>query len=125
LPTRDRRSRRFDLASRTNRLPDRHSLKTFVCILALYARDVHTGELPGDPWHYEPAHGERYAREALIPTREFTALRNHCDRELAARFRGRRGSSGGRGRAGRNPLSLAARGATYRSSATRHSKAPP
>jgi hypothetical protein len=63
----------------------RHPLKIFVCFRALDARDVHTGELPGDPWHYERAHGERYPREALTPTREFTALR-HCDRDLAARF---------------------------------------
>jgi hypothetical protein len=42
-----------------------------VCFLALYARDVLTSELPGDPWRYRPACGERYAREALIPRREF------------------------------------------------------
>jgi hypothetical protein len=57
-----------------------------VCFLALYARDVLTSELPGDPWRYRPACGERYAREALIPRREFFSVCNRSDVELAARF---------------------------------------
>jgi hypothetical protein len=77
---------RFSLAVHIDRLPDRHSLKTFVCFLVLYARDVHTGELPGDSSHYEPADGERYARAALIPAREFRALAHRPDRDLAERF---------------------------------------
>jgi hypothetical protein len=78
---------RFYLAPPLDGLPDGHPLKTFVCFLALYARDVLTGGLPGDPWRYEPACGERYAREALIPRREFLAVRNRSDSWLAARFR--------------------------------------
>jgi hypothetical protein len=74
------------VAPRTDRLPDRHPLKAFVCFLALYARDVLTGELLGDPLRYEPAYGERYAREALIPADEFRALADRSDRWLAARF---------------------------------------
>jgi hypothetical protein len=30
---------RFHLAPDVDRLPDRHPLKTFICFLALYARD--------------------------------------------------------------------------------------
>jgi len=77
---------RFYLAPDVDRLPDGHPLKTFVCFLALYARDVLIGELPGDPSRYRPACGERYAREALIPIREFGALAHRSDRDLAARF---------------------------------------
>ena len=42
---------RFYLAPHIERLVDPHPLKTFVYFLALYARDVLTGELPNDPWH--------------------------------------------------------------------------
>jgi hypothetical protein len=73
-------------AGALDRTPDRHPLKTFICFLALYARDVLTGELAGNPWRYEPAYGERYARDALIPAREFRALAHRSDRWLAARF---------------------------------------
>jgi hypothetical protein len=83
LPKHDCRSRRFDLAPRTDRLPDRHPVKTFACFLALYARDVHIGAVPGNPSRYVRAHGERYAREALIPAREFRALAHLPDCRLA------------------------------------------
>jgi hypothetical protein len=77
---------RFYLAPHIDRLPDGHPLKTFVCFLALYARDVLNGELPGDPCRYQPACGERYAREALVRAREFRAVAHSSDRELAGRF---------------------------------------
>src|SRR3954463_4915543 len=64
-------------------LPDGDSLKTFVCFLALYARDVHTGTLPGDPYRYLPWRGECYARAALMPTREFRSLQHRFDHDLA------------------------------------------
>jgi len=77
---------RFNLAPHIAQRPDGDPVKRFVCFLALYARDVQTGELPGDPWRYEPAYGERYAREALIPADEFRALAHRSDGRLAARF---------------------------------------
>jgi hypothetical protein len=49
---------RFSLAPAIADLPDGDPLKTFVCFLALYARDVHTGELPGDATRYLPCRGE-------------------------------------------------------------------
>jgi hypothetical protein len=55
-------------------LPDRHPLKTFVCFLVLYARDVQIPALPGDPSRYRPESGERYARAALMRTREFASV---------------------------------------------------
>jgi hypothetical protein len=65
--SKDRHPRPLEVAPHPDRLPDGHPLKTFVCFLALYAREVRTGQLPGDPWHYQSAPGERYAREAPIP----------------------------------------------------------
>ena len=42
---------RFHLAPHVDRLPDPHPVKTFVCFLALNARDV----LPGDAFRCRPA----------------------------------------------------------------------
>ena len=78
---------RFHLAPAIGELPDGDPLKTFVCFLALYARDVHTGELPGDPTRYVPCRGERYARAALMPAHELSALQHRSDHELATHFR--------------------------------------
>ena len=77
---------RFHLAPAIGELPDGDPLKTFVCFLALYARDVHTGELPGDPTRYLPCRGEHYARAALMPIDEFSALQHRSDPEFAAHF---------------------------------------
>src|SRR4051794_41719887 len=77
---------RFYLAPAIDDLADGDPLKTFVCFLALYARDVQTGELPGDPRRYAPCRGEHYARAALIPADEFLALQPRSDHELATRF---------------------------------------
>src|SRR4051812_40715192 len=40
---------RLYLAPAIDELANGDPLKTFVCFLALYARDVQTGALPGDP----------------------------------------------------------------------------
>src|SRR3954470_193894 len=77
---------RFYLAPAIDDLPDGDPLKTFVCFLALYARDVQTGELPGDSTRYEPCRGERYARAALIPAHEFSSVQARSDPELASHF---------------------------------------
>src|SRR5215212_6140600 len=77
---------RFHLAPAIDDLPDGDPLKTFVCFLALYARDVQTGELPGDPTRSVPCRGERYARAALMPAHEFSVLQDRADHELATHF---------------------------------------
>lgn len=77
---------RFYVAPLVDMRPSGDPLKTFVCFLALYARDVQSGALPGKTWHYLPRIGERYAREALIPARSFASIQHHSDRELAAQF---------------------------------------
>jgi hypothetical protein len=68
---------RFYLAARIARRPDGDPVKTFVCYLALYARDVLAGRLPGEPRRYLPARAERYARECLLAPRAFHALAEH------------------------------------------------
>jgi DNA-directed RNA polymerase specialized sigma24 family protein len=77
---------RFYLAPAIAELPDGDPLKTFVCFLALYARDVHTGALPGDPSRYLPRRAERYARAALMPAREFLTVCHRSDHQLAEHF---------------------------------------
>jgi hypothetical protein len=74
---------RFYLAPHIAQRPNGDPLKRFVCFIALHARDVLTGQLPGEPHHYLPHRGERYAREALIPPHEFAALAHRPDHELA------------------------------------------
>jgi hypothetical protein len=77
---------RFYLAPQIARRPDGDPVKTFVCYLALYARDVLAGQLPGEPRRYLPARAERYARECLLPPRAFHALAEHSDAALARHF---------------------------------------
>src|SRR4051794_23426063 len=77
---------RFYLAPDLAERADGDPLKTFVCYLAAYARDVLTGELPDEPRGYVPARAERYARECLIAPRAFRALAELGDVELAAHF---------------------------------------
>ena len=79
-------TRRFYLVPEIAQLPDGDPVKTFVCFLALYARDVEIGALPGAPSSYDPIHGERYARAALIPATEFLMLQERMDYQLAAHF---------------------------------------
>ena len=77
---------RFYLAPHIAQRPDGDPIKTFVCFLAAYARDVLTGQLPDEPRRYLPHRAERYARECLIPPREFLALADRSDAELAEHF---------------------------------------
>lgn len=56
------RPTRFWLAAHIEALPADHPHKTHVCFMALYAREILTGEMPG-PCHDEDA--ERFARLAL------------------------------------------------------------
>jgi hypothetical protein len=44
----------FYLAPHIAERPDGDPVKTFVCYLALYARDVLTGQLPDEPTRYFP-----------------------------------------------------------------------
>jgi hypothetical protein len=46
-------------------LPDGHPRKRFVCFMALYARDVLAGALPGP---YSDDDGERFAAGCLTPS---------------------------------------------------------
>src|SRR3954462_4387262 len=68
------------------RAPRRRRAEDVRVLLALYARDVHTGTLPGDPYRYLPWRGECYARAALMPTREFRSLQHRFDHDLAEHF---------------------------------------
>jgi hypothetical protein len=77
----------FCLAPHIAERPDGDPVKTFVCYLALYARDVLTGQLPDEPTRYFPARAERYARASLIPARAFLARADRTDAELAEHFK--------------------------------------
>src|SRR4051812_5141827 len=77
---------RFRLAAHIDARADGDPLKTFVCFLVLYARDVLCGRLPAEPRRYLSARGERYARECLIPAPAFRARAGHPDAELAWHF---------------------------------------
>lgn len=76
----------FYLAPHIAERPDGDPVKTFVCYLALYARDVLCGQLPGEPRRYFPTRAERYARACLIPARAFIARADRTDAELAEHF---------------------------------------
>jgi len=55
----------------------------FVAFMALYARDVQTGEQPGP---YTDRHAELFARCALIDPAELWTHSDEADDELAAHF---------------------------------------
>ena len=61
---------RFWLVAHIELLPAGHPDKRHVCFMALYARDVLTGDLPG-PYNDEDA--DRFARLALVPDRACSA----------------------------------------------------
>jgi hypothetical protein len=69
---------RFWLAAHIEALPAGHPAKRHVCFMAIYARDVLIGELPG-PYNDDDA--DRFARLAL----ETNAGRAAKGRELGAR----------------------------------------
>src|SRR5438046_10476669 len=77
---------RFYLAPRIAGRADGDPVKTFVCFLVLYARDVLAGPLPDEPHGYMPGRAERFARECLLPRRAFRALAGHSDAALAPPF---------------------------------------
>lgn len=90
---------RFWLAAHIEALPAGHPDKRHVCLMALYARDVLTGELPG-PYNDDDA--DRFARLALehdpgtaTQGRELGAARTRADCAPAAPpIRRRRPGSG-------------------------------
>jgi hypothetical protein len=77
---------RFYLAPRIDQLADGDPVKTFVCFLVAYARDVLTGQLPDEPGRYLPRRAERYVRECLLPARAFLVIADREDAELAEHF---------------------------------------
>src|SRR5215211_1223690 len=84
---------RFYLAPAIGDLPDGDPLKTFVCFLALYARDVQTGELPGDPaavpatFAIERRAGDRPRRLAAEIIRVPRSRLRHANPSLSRRLR--------------------------------------
>lgn len=55
---------RFWLAAHIEALPTGHADKRHVCFMALYARDVLAGDMPGP---YNDENADRFARLALQP----------------------------------------------------------
>ncbi len=74
---------RFWLTDEIDALPTGDPLKTWVCFMCLYARDVLTGVLPGP---YSDTDAELFARAALIPDNAFQRLRGLPDEQLAVHF---------------------------------------
>ena len=71
---------RFWLASHIEALPDGHPTKRLVAFMAMFARDVLTGELPGP---YSDHRARTFARLALVEPVAYQAHRRRSDRELA------------------------------------------
>ena len=73
---------RFWLAAHIDALPDGHPTKRFITFMALLARDVLTGELPG-------SYSDHRARTLRAPracrNRRYRARRRPSDRELPRR----------------------------------------
>ena len=80
---------RFWLAAHIEALPTGHPDKQHVCFMALYARDVLTGQLPGP---YSDQDADRFARRALKrgaerctpPSRRAPGSRTRADCAAAA-----------------------------------------
>jgi len=72
---------RFWLAARIEALPDGHPTKRLVAFMALYARDVLAGDLPGP---YTDQRALTFARLALVDPTRYAAHRHRTDAELAA-----------------------------------------
>ena len=70
----------FWLAAHIEALPDGHPTKRIVTFMALYARDVLTGELPGP---YSDDRARSFARLALTEPNAYHAHRRRRDSELA------------------------------------------
>ena len=74
---------RFWLTDEIDALPTGDPLKTWVCFMCLYARDVLTGVLPAP---YTNTNAERFAHAALMPENSFRPLQGLPDEWLAAHF---------------------------------------
>jgi hypothetical protein len=71
------------LATHIDALPPGHPRKRLVAFMALYARDILTGQLPGP---YRDADAERFARLALIDPDIIARHPRATDGELARRL---------------------------------------
>ena len=71
---------RFWLAAHIEALPDGHPTKRLVAFMALFARDVLTGDLPGP---YSDHRARTFARLALVEPVAYQAHRRRSDHELA------------------------------------------
>ena len=71
---------RFWLAAHIEALPAGHPDKRHVCFMALYARDVLTGELPGP---YSDDDADRFARLALAARQR---VQRHAPRPWAPHY---------------------------------------
>lgn len=72
---------RFWLSAHIEALPAGDPTTRLVTYMALFARDVLTGELPGP---YSDERARSFARLALVEPVAYHAHRRHRDRELAA-----------------------------------------
>ena len=106
---------RFWLAAHIEALPDGDVVKQLVAFMALYARDILHGELPGP---YSDTRALEFARLALVDPDTYAAHHADSDAQLAARARApsrpdpRRAPRPG---AGANPNATAARPSVTRS----------
>lgn len=75
---------RYWLAAHIEALPDGHPTKRVVAFMALFARDVLNGTLPGS---YTDHRAARFARLALVDRHTYAAHERSNDRELAAALR--------------------------------------
>ncbi len=73
--------RRVRFAAHIHTLPDGHPRKRWVSFMALYAREILTGALPGP---YSHAEAERFAAACLIPDEILERAELDVDRAAAA-----------------------------------------
>ena len=75
---------RYWLAAHIDALPDGHPTKRIVAFMALFARDVLNGTLPGN---YTDHRAAAFARLALVDRHTYDAHARCNDRQLAAALR--------------------------------------
>lgn len=73
----------FWLTQSVELLPDGHPLKRMTVFMCAFARDVLMGEVPGP---YSDDRAARFAREVMLPPREFIAMSHEEDIDLALHF---------------------------------------
>lgn len=76
-------SEQIHIAPPFDELPTGHATLRFIAFMALYARDVQTGQQPGP---YNDEHAELFARCALIDPAAFWAELDRPNDELAQHF---------------------------------------